>query len=120
MGVFSTQMRQVAVDLTASLGNPCVLTKVTKGQYNTSLGKSPQSLEDFPTFSAPVKQVSQDFGGAGINTNMSGFDDNKVIVPWIGQEIDKTWLYNGQNIVSVAPTDSQGDIIIYTIEVGEK
>lgn len=120
MGDFSNAMRDVAYTLTSSLGNPCVLTKVTKGEYIPSLGKSPVVEETFNTFSAPVKKVSQDFGQMGINTNLAGFDDNKVIVPWIGEEIDATWLYDGFNIISVAPIRTQGDIVIYTIEVGEK
>ena len=120
MGAFSDSMRAVATELTTTLGNPCILTKVTKGEYVVSIGKSPTETTDYSTFSAPVKKVSQDFGQMGINTNLSGFDDNKVIVPWFGQTIDKTWLYNGNNIVSVAPIETQGDVVIYTIEVGEK
>lgn len=120
MGDFSTAMRGVAVTLTTQLGNPCVLTKITKGEYQPTLGKSPQVKENIDTFSAPAKQMSEQFGQAGINTNLSGFYDNKVIVPWIGQEIDATWLYNGNNILSVSPVETQGEIVIYTIEVGEK
>lgn len=120
MGTFSNAMREVAYTLTSELGNPCVLTKVEKGEYVPSIGKSPENKTDFATFSAPVKQVSDSFGQMGINTNLSGFDDNKVIVPWIGEEIDPTWLYNGNNILNVAPVETQGDVVIYTIEIGEK
>lgn len=119
MGVFSDSMRAVAVDLLSQLGNPCTLSKVTKGDYIPAIGRSPEEKETFNTFSAPVKKVSQDFGQMGINTNLAGFDDNKVIVPWIGQEIDATWQYNGNNILKVEPVQTQGDIIIYTITVGE-
>lgn len=119
MGTFSDSMRQVATDLVTKLGNPCTLTKITKGEYIPSLGETPVSKKEYPTYSAPVKKVSQDFGQMGINTNLGGFDDNKVIVPWIGLEIDETWRYNDMNIVKVEPTKTQGDIVIYTITVGE-
>lgn len=119
MGSFSNSMRQVATDLTTSLGNPCTLTKVTKGDYVVGAGASPEEKEEYSTYSAPVKKVSQDFGQMGINTNLGGFDDNKVIVPWIGLEIDETWLYNDNNIIKVEPISTQGDVIIYTITVGE-
>ena len=117
---FSDDMRIVATDLMTSLGNPCTLTKVTKGEYNPQIGKQPESKKDFATYSAPVKKISSQFGQIGINTNLGGIDDNKVIVPWIGQEIDKSWLYNGNNIISVEATETQGVVIIYTITIGEK
>ena len=63
--------------------------------------------------------MSEAFGSLGINTNLVGFSDNKVILPWIGQEIDETWTYNGNNIITVSPTETQGDVVIYTITVGE-
>lgn len=119
MGAFSDSMRTVATTLLGQLGNPCTLTKVSKGEYVVTAGRSPEEKTEYSTYSAPVKKVSQDFGQLGINTNLSGFDDNKVIVPWIGQEIDSTWLYNGHNIIKVEPVETQGDIIIYTITVGE-
>jgi len=120
MGAFSNAMRDTATSLVTQLGNPCTLTKVTKGEYVVTAGKSPLEKEDFNTYSAPVKKVSQDFGQMGINTNLTGFDDNKVIVPWIGQEIDSTWLYDGHNILTVSPVKTQGDIVIYTITIGER
>ncbi len=119
MGTFSDSMRQVATDLVTKLGNPCTLTQIRKGAYIPDLGETPVIKKPYTTYSAPVKKVSQDFGQMGINTNLVGFDDNKVIVPWIGQEIDATWLYNGYNILSVAPVETQGDIVIYTITIGE-
>ena len=119
MGAFSNTLRDVATKLITDLGNPCVLTRITKGSYIPSLGETPISKKEYPTFSAPVKKVSVAFGQTGINTNLGGFDDNKVIVPWIGQEIDETWRYDDMNIVKVEPTRTQGDIVIYTITVGE-
>lgn len=120
MGAFSTSMRGVATDLITELGNPCTLTKVVKGRYVPDAGDSYDTETVYTTYSAPVKNVNFDFGLMGINTNLQGFDDNKVIVPWIGQEIDATWRYNDSNIIAVEPTKTQGDIVIYTITVGEK
>tara|TARA_R110000772_G_scaffold5454_1_gene19461 strand:- start:13614 stop:13982 length:369 start_codon:yes stop_codon:yes gene_type:complete len=119
MGAFSTSMRATATKLVTDLGNPCILTKITKGSYIPSLGETPVSKKNYSTYSAPVKKISQDFGQMGINTNLGGFDDNKVIVPWIGMEIDETWRYNDMNIIKVQPTETQGDIVIYTITIGE-
>ena len=119
MGAFSDNMRGVATTLMTNLGNPCVLTRVTKGDYVVSAGQAPLEKEDFDTYSAPVKKVTMDFGQGGINTNLDGFNDNKVIIPWFGQEIDKSWLYNGNNITSVAPTETQGDVVIYTLTIEE-
>lgn len=119
MGTFSDGMRTVATNLTAKLGNPCTMTKVTVGEYITSIGESPKELDYFATFSAPVKKITMDFGQMGTNTNLSGFDDNKVIIPWFGEEVDTTWLYNGHNITTVAPTDTQGDVVIYTLTIEE-
>ena len=120
MGTFSTRMRSVATALVTKLGNPCTLTKVTKGQYNPTTGTTGEARVDYTTFSAPVKKVSDEFGLMGLNTNLTGFGTNKVVLPWIGQEIDTTWEYNGDNITNVESVQSQGDIVIYTITVGEK
>jgi hypothetical protein len=102
-----------------NLGNPCTLTKVTKGTYDVTTGTTPNTETVFNTYSASVKDSSQYFGAGGINTNLEGLSKGRVIVPWIGEPIDTTWLYNGQNITIVQPTEAQGDIIIYTIDVEE-
>lgn len=120
MGTFSTRMRAVATRLITKLGDPCTLTKVTKGQYDPDLGTTGEAKEDFASYSAQVSKVSQSFGDAGFNTNLVGFDDTSVVVPWIGEEIDETWEYNGSNITSVSSVSSQGNIVIYTLGIGEK
>ena len=120
MGTFSTGMRSVATRLITKLGNPCTLTKVTKGQYDPLTGLTSEAEVPIKTFSAPVKKVSDEFGLMGMNTNLTGFSTNKIIVPWIGQEIDTTWKYNNDNITAIESVRSQGDIVIYTITVGEK
>ena len=120
MGSFSTRMRGTATRLITKLGNSCVLTKVTEGAYIASLGKTETSELDIPTFSASIKKSSDIFSLTGTNTNLIGFNDNKVIVPWIGQEIDTSWKYNGNNIISVEPIKTQDEIIIYTLTIGEK
>ena len=120
MGTFSAAMRQVAKDLCKELGNRCTLTKVTKGAYNADLGESPETKIVINTFSAQMSQYAQNFGLSGNNVNLSGMNQEQLIIPWFGQPMDKTWLYNDQNIVDIAETMSQDDIIIYTITVGEK
>ncbi len=117
---FATDMLSVAVNLCTELGNSCVLTKNVAGAYDPATGETPQTATTINTFSAPVKKMSDIFPLNGSNTNLSGFDDNKVIIPYPGEEIDSTWLYNGNNVISVEPIMTQNQIIIYTISVGEK
>lgn len=117
MGTFSPRMRTTAEELITEFGSACVLTKVEKGQYVASLGRAPEVTTDYDTFSAPAKIMSHQFGLEGPNTNLSGFDTEDVTIPWFGQVIDKTWLYNNSNIVSVKATEAQGDVIIYTLSI---
>ena len=120
MGAFSSNMRNVAIALCTKLGNQCTLTKKVRGAYDPTTGLTTSNDTVINTYSAPASEMSVAFGRDGQNTNLAGFDSNRIVVPWIGQEIDETWLYNDQNILSVAPIRSQDDIIIYTISVGEK
>jgi len=119
MGAFSKEMRKVAKDLMKELGNPCVLVKVEVGAYDPLTGRTVKDTQTFNTFSAPYKHVSVLFGSDGINTNLSGFNDNKVTVPWVGYPIDTAWTYDGQDITKVEAVESQGDVIIYTITLSE-
>ncbi len=120
MGSFSNSMRQVAVGLMTELGNSCVLTQVTPGDYDPTTGKTAETVVEYNTYCAPVKQMGVVFGDNGINTNLSGFDQNSVSIPWLGVVVDATWLFNGQNITKVEPVSAQDDIIIYNLSVGEK
>jgi len=121
MGQFSQTMRGVAKDLCRKLGNKCTLSKETPSKYDPTTGETASTgTISVPTYSAPKKKFSLDFGMTGENTNLSGFDDETVIVPWFGHVIDKTWLYNGQNILSVSSITSQDEIIIFEVRVGEK
>ena len=120
MAQFSTNMRKVANDLCKELGNACVLSQVTTGSYDPALGKSPVIKTDFATYSAQDKRLSQQFGLGGNNTNLEGFSNEDILVPWFGYEIDTTWQYNGQNITSVSDLKAQDDIIVFNISVGAK
>ena len=113
-------MKNVVIDLTTQLGNPCVLTKVTKGVYNPATGETPPAATvTINTFSAPASDMSQVFGLDGENTNLDGFSSTAVLIPFFAG-IDKGWLFNGQNITSLAPLKTQGEIVAYTIDVGVK
>lgn len=120
MGTFSEDMRTVAADLIKELGNSCTLERVIKGEYNPSTGKTAETVQSFETYSAPVSINPLLMGLDGINTNLSGFNTNKIIVAWFGYELDATWRYNGHNILSVVPTRTQDDVVIYTLEIGEE
>ena len=119
MGAFSTNMRATALKLITKLGNPCTVEKITKGSYNTSLGKTEEAIQVFNTFSAPAKDISINFGQTGTNTNLSGFDEGKVSIAYlsINQDMDETWTYNGEAIKTVEKIESQGDVIIFIITV---
>ena len=119
MGKFSTDMRKVAKDLIAEFGNKCKLTLVTKGTYDPAIGEAPQTIVAYDTYSAPSKDINMPFGLDGTNTNLSGFSETKVIIPWFGVEVDEAWLYDDSNILLVEPTKTQDDIVIYTLTVGE-
>jgi hypothetical protein len=120
MGAFSQEMKQLVIDLTRELGNPCTLTKVTKGVYDPLTGETPPSAtQTITTFSAPAQDMTQAFGSDGENTNLDGFDSEAVMIPFF-PGIDKGWLYDGQNITSLAPLKTQGEIVAYNISVGVK
>ncbi len=121
MGAFSQQMKQVVIDLTRELGNPCVLTKVGKaGVYNPLTGETPAvAPQTVNTFSGPNSLMSEMFGRDGENTNLMGFNSESVIIPFfVG--FDETWLYDGQNVTSVAPLKTQGEIVAYNVTIGRK
>ena len=119
MGTFSTKMRTVAFNLIAKLGNSCTLEKVTTGGYNATTGKSEQSIRSIATHSAPAKNISVMFGQDGTNTNLAGFDEGKVTVAYLGvnENIDETWLYNGEAITHVEPIESQDEVVVFNLTV---
>ena len=120
MAQFSNDMRKMATDLIKLLGNNCVLTKVTAGAYDPLTGKTTATNQDFPLYSAQSSRVSDSFGGDGQNTNLAGFNGERVTVAWFGHIIDTTWLYDGQNIVDVMEIKTQNDIVVFNLVIGEK
>ena len=125
MGTFSSNMRTMATELTKKLGNSCTLTAFTTepkvydpltGEY-TAPTVPPSTYQ---IYSAPSRDMSAIFGRTGENTNLSGFNDASYTIPWFGFPVTEEWLYNGQNILSVAPLESQDDVIAYNITVGIK
>ncbi len=115
MGQFSNDMRTMAKALIKELGNSCVLTKITPGQYDPATGKTAEVKQDIPTFSAQASAFNRTWSADGQNTNLAGFDDETVTVAWFGQVIDETWMYNGTAISEVRPVMTQNDIIIFNI-----
>ena len=113
-------MRQVATDLCQELGNKATLTKVTPASYDPSTGNTPDTKTDYPVYTAQNSHFAGVFPEDGRNTNLQGFYSGGYIVPWFGQPIDTTWLYNGFNIKELTDIRSQDDIIAYNIIVGEK
>jgi len=120
MGKFSNDMRKMATDLIKELGNRGTLTEVTRGSYDSLTGKTAETTKDYPTHSAQASRVNLGFGGDGQNTNLAGFNSERVMVAWFGKIVDATWLYDGQNITDVSEIKTQDDIIVFTFTVGEK
>jgi hypothetical protein len=120
MGTFSDNMRAVALRLSKQLGNSCTITKVTQGQYDPLTGKTNEVIQTYPTYCVPLSKANEVFGLDGENTNLAGFDDTRVLVPYTIFKIDPTDLFNGQNIIDVSTTESQDNIIMYNLTVGEK
>ena len=122
MSAFSDDMRATVLELCEELGNSCTLFKNTAGTgYDPTTGQTAHgTVESYPTFSAQYNKFAISFGGDGQNTNLAGLYSDKVIVPWIGQEIDTTWLYDASNITDVSFIESDNDIIYYTLTIGEK
>ncbi len=120
MGVFSNQIKQLVIDLTKELGNPCTLTNVTKGTYDPVTGTTPPAAtQTINTFSGPNSLLSEVFNRNGENTNLDGFNSESVIIPFFAG-VNKGWLYDGQNILTIAPLKTQGEIVAYNITIGRK
>ena len=120
MGQFSQEMRQLAKDLCRELGNKSVLTKVTAGDYDPATGKTTQVKKDTIVYTAQNNRISAFLPMDGQNTNLQGFSESGQLVPWFGEEIDTTWLFDGNNISGVGDIKSQNEVIAYIISVGEK
>ena len=120
MAAFSTSMRQVATDLIKQFGNNCVLTQVSKnGVYNPTTGKTGTTSVDFPTYAAQSSKINLDFGSEN-NANLTAFTSTSMTVAWFGHMIDPTWLFNGQNIITVRPIETQNDVVVFELTIGEK
>jgi len=122
MSAFSDDMRDVVTELCAELGNSCTVSKVTVGSgYDPTTGTTATGTqEDFQTHSAQYNKFAVVFGQDGQNTNLSGFESERVIIPWFGHVVDTTWLYDGHNITDVSTIESDNDILYFTLSIGEK
>ena len=117
---FASEMAQLVVDLTKELGNPCILTKVVAGVYDPLTGETPPaSTQMIPTFSAPASDISALFSRDGENTNLGGFSNKNVMIPYFA-DIDTGWQFDGQNILTLEPIKTQGEAVAYEISVGVK
>ena len=122
MSAFSDDMRQTVVELCQELGNSCTLFKPSPAaHYNPMTGETTGgTVESFDTYSAQYDKFAVSFGNDGQNTNLSGLESERVIIPWFGHKVDTTWQYNGHNITDVSFIESDNDIIYFTLSVGEK
>ncbi len=117
---FADDMRNVAKNLCQQLGNPAILTKITRGQYNPTTGKTDEVRQDFNVYTAQNSKFNEAFGRDGQNTNLSNFQTESVVVPWLGELIDATWEYNNSSIVNVTEVMSQNKVIIQNLTIGIK
>jgi hypothetical protein len=116
---FADEMQAMVLELATELGNTCTLERRVKGVYNPATSRTDETVATFNTYSVAMKDINIPFGLTGINTNTSGFGKETTLVPWIGENIDETWTYNGDNILTVAPIKSQELVIAYTISTGK-
>ena len=119
---FADDMRTVATDLITEFGNSCTLTKNNgPAIYNPLTGTTAFTSSDiYQTFSAQKSKVNLTFGENGQNTNLAAFNNESVMVPWFGETIDSTWLYNDANIKTVNEVRAQDKVIIFELTIGEK
>lgn len=119
---FAEDMRKMAQDLCKKFGNSCTLKKEAVGTYDPNTGKTIPNGNPIliNIYSAPENKVSQFFANFGANTNLSGFYDEQILVPWFGYEMDTTWTYNDKHIVNIEILQTQDKIIAYGVTIGTK
>jgi hypothetical protein len=116
---FADEMQAMVLELATELGNSCTLEKRVKGQYDPATGRTSEVVTTFNTYSVAISDINIPFALGGENTNLAGFGRESTLIPWMGEPIDETWTYNGENINTVSPIKSQNMVIAYTITVGK-
>jgi hypothetical protein len=120
---FSTDMQQVVIDNLSELGNDCILTKVTIGEYNPTLGKSVDTNIAVNTYCTASKDTTDSLMAlaGNKNFNMSGFGSSKQMIPFqVGYDIDATWNFNGEQITSIEKIEAQNNVIAYILSISSK
>lgn len=120
MASLGLTMRATTTRLLTEYGNSCALSEITKGAYNPVTGKATDTKVDHSSYSALIKDNQFIFGTTGINTNLSGFSKNSVIIGWFGEEVTSSWKYNGQNIIKVEKIEMQNIVVAYILDIGIK
>lgn len=120
MASLALSMRTTTTRLLKAYGNSCKLSKIERGAYNPVTGKSRETPVDYSLYSALIKDNQFIFGTNGINTNLSGFSKDSVIIGWFGQELTSTWKYNDQNIIKVEKIEMQDMVVAYVLDIGVK
>ena len=120
MSAFSDRLRATATSLCKKYGEAVELKKITPGEYDPATGETPSIEHVIKTFASQSSKLNETFSLDGTNTNLAGFNSEDYIIPWPGEKIDATWLFNDNNITNVSSTSATGDIIIYVISVGSK
>ena len=120
MSAFSDRLRATSLSLCKQYGEAVELKKVTPGEYDPITGETSSTEQVIKTFASQTSKMNESFSLDGTNTNLSGFDTEDYIIPWPGEVIDTTWMFNDANITHVNSTSANGDVIIYTISVGSK
>lgn len=122
MSSFSQDMRQVVKELTEELGNKCLMFKPSPASSYDPMtgGQTNDTWTQFATTSVQYDKFSIPWGSDGANTNLSGIQGEKVIIPWFGEKVDTTWRYNYNNITDVSYIESDNEILYFILGVGEK
>ena len=107
MGAFSKRLTKTSSRLINKYGFDGVLTEIVFGEYNTTTTKREEiSKEPFN-----IKYVKADFTTAELQTGLYGIDNFKAIVQY-DKEIQKSWVFDGAEIINVTKIGAQNDIIV--------
>lgn len=91
-----------------SLGDTMTLTKVTISGYNTTTGKNNTTTEDYT-----VRGVFSAVTSNDVVEGLIGMTDKKVTFYAEYNDVDESWLVNGQNIITIQQVGFDDKLVIY-------
>lgn len=118
MGVFADRIITTVNRLLSSKGNTAVLTKVTTGTYNPTLGTTTNTVQTVNTkYVALSNSDISESMSALMGDGMYGFSKDKVIIPAIDTAINNTWKLNDKIIVSIEKIETEDTVVAYVLKL---